>query len=299
LLGYHVVGFLPTNDLPAGNDHGSLRKLLTVYGASRLLLAVDSRSDDGRRLVKDAVRQGVPFSVLAHTEGVPVFGIEQVAFLGHDTVLLSFRNGGDRLVSRLAKTLFDVILASVLLFLLALPMGLIALLVKLDGGPALFGHDRIGVGGRTFKCFKFRTMVVNADAVLAELLARDPDARQEWNETQKLRHDPRVTRIGKVLRATSLDELPQLFNVLLMDMSLVGPRPIVQQEVHRYADDISYYYGTKPGLTGLWQVSGRSETTYSRRVHLDSWYVRNWSIWHDVAILLKTIPAVLYRQGAR
>ena len=142
-------------------------------------------------------------------------------------------------------------------------------------------------------------MVVNSADVLRDLLARDIAAAKEWEDTQKLTDDPRVTSIGKFLRATSLDELPQLLNILRLEMSLVGPRPIVEQEVIRYDDDIAYYDKVRPGLTGLWQVSGRSDTSYKQRVQLDCWYVRNWSLWHDTAILLKTVPAVLKRQGAR
>jgi UDP-galactose-lipid carrier transferase len=140
--------------------------------------------------------------------------------------------------------------------------------------------------------------VTESDRVLEKLLFNDPVAAAEWAATQKLRNDPRITSVGRFLRLSSLDELPQLFNVLRGEMSLVGPRPIVQAEVARYGDEIEYYYETKPGLTGLWQVSGRSDTSYERRVRLDVWYVRNWTLWHDIAILLKTIPAVFLQRGA-
>jgi lipopolysaccharide/colanic/teichoic acid biosynthesis glycosyltransferase len=167
-----------------------------------------------------------------------------------------------------------------------------------SGGPMFFAHRRIGIGGKPFYCLKFRTMVTDADLVLKEAIAHDPALAAEWNATQKLRNDPRVTRIGRFLRMTSLDELPQLINVLLRHMSLVGPRPIVESEVRFYGDDIAHYYNTRPGLTGLWQVSGRSNTSYTRRVQLDVWYVNNWSVWLDIAVLLKTLPAVLARTGA-
>jgi undecaprenyl-phosphate galactose phosphotransferase len=141
-------------------------------------------------------------------------------------------------------------------------------------------------------------MVVDADRVLRRVLATDPEAAKEWASTQKLRDDPRVTPIGGFLRRSSLDELPQLFNVLRGEMSLVGPRPIVHAEVAKYGTDIEHYYAAKPGITGLWQVSGRSEMSYVRRVQLDAWYVRNWTLWHDIAILFKTIPAVFLQRGA-
>lgn len=196
------------------------------------------------------------------------------------------------------KRMMDIMIAATMLFLALPVMVVIAMLVRRDGGAALFGHDRIGENGRIFRCLKFRSMVVNGDVVLNDLLARDEAAREEWTSTQKLRRDPRITRLGRLLRATSLDELPQLLNILRGDMSLVGPRPIVRAEIERYGDNIAYYYATRPGLTGLWQVSGRSNTSYARRVALDSAYVRHWTFWKDILILLKTIPAVLRHDGA-
>lgn len=141
-------------------------------------------------------------------------------------------------------------------------------------------------------------MVINSQEVLAELLDNDPVARAEWNTTFKLKNDPRVTSIGDFLRRTSLDELPQLFNVLKGEMSLVGPRPIITDELARYNDEVAYYLLSKPRMTGLWQVSGRSDVDYDTRVYLDAWYVKNWSMWNDIAILFKTIGVVLKRDGA-
>jgi undecaprenyl-phosphate galactose phosphotransferase len=196
------------------------------------------------------------------------------------------------------KSAFDYAAAAVLLvFFLPVFVG-IGLLIRGDGGPAIFTHRRIGTGGRRFQCLKFRTMVMNSDSVLQRLLSADPAAAAEWAATQKLRNDPRITPIGHILRKTSLDELPQLINVLRGEMSLVGPRPIVDNEVPRYGDHISYYMEARPGMTGLWQVSGRSETTYEERVRLDVRYVREWSIWQDIAILLKTVLVVIQRRGA-
>lgn len=192
----------------------------------------------------------------------------------------------------------DSVVASLLLILLS-PLFLILFWkVRADGGPALYRQERIGANGRPFRCMKFRSMVTNADQVLQNLLVTDPVARAEWESKRKLSNDPRVTRIGTFLRTTSLDELPQLINVIRGEMSLVGPRPIVAAEAHHYGYNFAYYCDTKPGITGLWQVSGRSSTSYEERVKLDVWYVQNWSLWHDGAILLKTIPAVLLRKGA-
>lgn len=197
-----------------------------------------------------------------------------------------------------AKVIFDVVIAFLLLVLLAPLMGLIAWAVRLDGGPALFAHRRLGRFGTTFDCLKFRTMVPDADAVLSETLARDARAAAEWAATHKLRDDPRVTRLGRLLRRTSLDELPQLVNVLRLEMSLVGPRPIVAAEISRYGTDFAYYCAVRPGLTGLWQVSGRNNTPYAEKVQLDARYVRSWTLWRDVLIMLRTVPAVVARRGA-
>ena len=197
------------------------------------------------------------------------------------------------------KACVDVGLAALLLLALLPAMLLLAAVIRRDGGPALFAHERLGMHGRRFRCLKFRTMVVNADAVLREALARDPAAAAEWALHRKLRQDPRVTPVGRLLRSCSLDELPQLLNVLRRDMSLVGPRPIVEQEVARYADAISRYYAMRPGITGLWQVSGRSDVSYDRRVELDSFYAANWTLRLDAAIIGRTLPAVLRRKGAR
>lgn len=176
---------------------------------------------------------------------------------------------------------------------------LLAIAIKLqDGGPVLFGQRRIGRGGRPFVCLKLRTMVLDAQARLDALLESDPQAREEWARDHKLRKDPRITWLGRILRETSLDELPQLINVLRGDMSIVGPRPIVEAEVVRYGRSFRHYCSVRPGITGLWQVSGRNDTTYRRRVALDVLYARSRSLGRDVEILLKTVPAVLLRKGS-
>jgi undecaprenyl-phosphate galactose phosphotransferase len=197
-----------------------------------------------------------------------------------------------------SKTMMDFGLAGVLLFILLPVLVCIAVLVSLDGGPIVFKHQRVGRFGRTFPCFKFRSMAVGGDKILNDLLVSDPVAAAEWESTRKLRRDPRVTFVGKILRTTSLDEIPQLFNVLRREMSLVGPRPIVTDEVRLYEDKIRHYYDVRPGITGLWQVCGRSNASYDERVRLDTWYVENRSIWLDLKILLSTVPAVLSRTGA-
>ena len=199
-----------------------------------------------------------------------------------------------------AKRSFDIATATTMLVFALPAMLFIALIMfSTDRGPIFFGHERIGHNGKRFKCLKFRSMVVNSQEALKRHLELFPQARAEWEATQKLRNDPRITRLGHFLRITSLDELPQLINVIRGDMSLVGPRPIVQDEVVRYADEIAHYAAVRPGITGLWQVSGRSDVGYDQRVQLDSLYVREWSFVGDMVILAKTVKVVALRTGSR
>lgn len=197
------------------------------------------------------------------------------------------------------KRVFDVIFA-LLLGLIALPAGLlIAAAIVIDSrGPVFFTHTRIGKGNRRFRLWKFRSMITNADEVLEEYLRAHPGLALEWRLTHKLRNDPRVTRVGRFLRKTSLDELPQIWNVLRGDMSMVGPRPIVEAEIPKYGVAFALYSRVLPGLTGLWQVSGRNDTTYRERVELDSRYIRNWTPLVDAGVLLKTVKVVLGGRGA-
>ena len=199
-----------------------------------------------------------------------------------------------------AKRIFDVVISAIAIVALMPIMVVVAVLIKLqDGGKALYWQPRYGLDGETFNCFKLRSMVPNAKQELEALLARDPDARAEWNATQKLTNDPRITRIGHFVRKTSIDELPQLFNVLRGDMSLVGPRPIVENEIAKYGEDFVHYCTVRPGLTGLWQIKGRSDTSYPERVAMDVEYVKTRSFWGDIAIAFMTVPAVLMSKGAR
>jgi len=197
-----------------------------------------------------------------------------------------------------SKRIFDIVAASFLLLCSAPLLLLIAYLASRDGGPILFGHRRLGAGGKSFICWKFRTMVPDAGRVLAELLATDPQARSEWESTCKLKRDPRITSIGKFLRTTSLDELPQLINVLKGEMSLVGPRPIVSDEIQRYGAAFHDYTRCRPGITGVWQVSGRNDVDYGGRVHMDKQYAHGWSLGTDIKLLWKTLFVVVGRRGA-
>ena len=189
--------------------------------------------------------------------------------------------------------------AAVLLLVLSPLMLAIAWRIwREDGAPVLFAHWRVGQKGRLFRCLKFRSMVRRADLVLAEVLEEDPLAQEEWARDHKLRNDPRVLRIGQFLRQTSLDELPQLFNVLRGEMHLVGPRPVVVQEIPRYGEHKRLYFAVKPGMTGLWQVSGRNNLTYAQRVALDARYVETRTLWMDLRILARTVSVLVTRDGA-
>lgn len=198
-----------------------------------------------------------------------------------------------------AKRAFDLAVAIPTAVFLAPLMLLIFLAIRLTSpGAAFFAQRRVGFNGRTFVCYKFRTMRIDASERLERLLASDPEAAREWAEFQKLRCDPRVTPLGKFLRKSSLDELPQLLNVIRGDMSVVGPRPITSAEIHRYGSGYVYYTAVRPGVVGLWQVSGRNRLTYEQRVAYDVEYVRNWSLLGDLRILARAVPVVLFASGA-
>lgn len=230
--------------------------------------------------------------------GLPLRRSYRTRFLAHDLSVIRLGRPIESHWQAIAKRAFDLVGASALLVLFAPVMAIVALLIKREGGSVLYAHRRVGRHGRPFHCLKFRTMTTDADARLAQILATDAAAAEEWRRTRKLKNDPRVTSIGRWLRRTSLDELPQPLNVLKGEMSLVGPRPVTEEEVAWYGEHRLAYLQAAPGTTGLWQVSGRNDVDFERRVHLDTWYVENWSLWRDILILLMTARAVLARSGA-
>jgi exopolysaccharide production protein ExoY len=197
------------------------------------------------------------------------------------------------------KRVFDVVFSSIFI-LITLPLFIAAAIsIKLcDGGPIFFSHRRVGFSARPFDCLKFRTMAVDADAKLAQCLATNRNLAAEWAATRKLKKDPRLIAVGEILRKTSVDELPQLFNILRGEMSLVGPRPVVADELSYYGGDAKLYLSVKPGLTGAWQISGRSDTSYETRVKLDKDYCVNWSMLADILIIIKTVPVVIFCRGS-
>ncbi|MDM9646370.1 sugar transferase [Rhizobium sp. S163] len=209
------------------------------------------------------------------------------------------KRGSGSALGGVAKYILDTTLAVAgLVVLLPMIAMLIVIVLMLQGRPVFIAHRRIGKNGVMFACLKFRTMVINADQVLTRHLADNPRSREEWNATRKLRKDPRVTPFGAIMRKSSVDEIPQLLNIILGNMSLVGPRPIAAGEAELYGVHYADYIKVRPGLTGLWQVSGRNETTYGERVQLDVRYIRERTILGDLAILIRTIPAVLRSRGS-
>lgn len=231
--------------------------------------------------------------------GTPMADIETQTLFSEEILMLTVRNNLARRWNRVIKRIFDLvctIFGSILLSPLLL--GLTLLVAVTNRGHVIFAHQRVGKNGKLFPCYKFQTMIPNAQQALEQYLKDNPEARREWEANFKLEHDPRVTRLGAFLRKTSLDELPQLWNVIRGDMSLVGPRPIITAEIERYGDYFREYSMVLPGITGMWQASGRSDVTYEERVAMDTWYVRNWSIWVDLMYLFKTITVVFSRKGA-
>ncbi|QBR72082.1 exopolysaccharide biosynthesis protein [Beijerinckiaceae bacterium] len=215
------------------------------------------------------------------------------------SMLLRQSNNSQYTVGGKTKRVFDVLVAIATL-IAALPLFFcVFIALKLtDPGPVFYHHVRVGRGGRRFPCIKFRSMVVNSDEVLKSVLENDPERRDEWMRTQKLINDPRITPMGQFLRQSSLDELPQLLNVIRGDMSLVGPRPIVPAEMPRYGDKLDLYLQARPGITGIWQISGRNDCEYKKRIEMDANYVRHWSFAADISILIRTFVAVLTRKGS-
>lgn len=314
LMGYHLIAFL----IPEGREHFSHHYLnrskqavpcislgpdpeqtLKALGDPHTVVALEQGGiETYQGMIQQVSRRVTNMQVVPAVRGLPLYGMEVNHFFTHEVLLLTMRNNLARPGLQLIKRCFDIS-AAVTVILLGSPVLLwIAIKVAASGRPIFYGHKRVGQNGKHFLCYKFRTMAVNADVLLKELLERDPQARAEWDRDFKLKNDPRITSIGHFLRKTSLDELPQLWNVLKGEMSLVGPRPVVDAELERYGNQVDYYLEAKPGVTGLWQVSGRNDVSYDTRVYLDAWYVKNWSLFNDIVILLKTVKVIFKKDGA-
>lgn len=272
---------------------------LDRLGDPHVVLALEQGGiDTYQEMVLQLGRRSQHMQVVPSLRGLPLYGMEASHFFAHEVLLLTVRNNLARYFPQLVKRAFDLCV-SIAILLIGFPFfAVIGLKVLGTGRPIFYGHKRVGQNGKLFKCYKFRTMAPDADQLLADLLASSAEARAEWARDFKLKNDPRITKIGHFLRRTSLDELPQLWNVLVGDMSLVGPRPVVTAELERYGKQVEYYLEARPGVTGLWQISGRNDVTYDTRVYLDAWYVKNWSLFNDIVILFRTVRVVFRKDGA-
>jgi len=288
----------PPSRLPVVSGDGLLNRVLPSHKDA---YAVVVMSGAPHQSLSRMVEEYAP--LFSHVLLVPDLPGFSTKWMGTKTVAglwtIEVRRQGLSPRDQYAKRILDIV-ACLLAAPFVVPLLLVlAACVKAGSpGPVFYGQKRIGRNGRSFIAWKFRTMVVDSDAALARHLKANPEARREWEENHKLRDDPRVTAVGRFLRKSSLDELPQLWNVVKGEMSLVGPRPIVEAEVARYGASFDLYTQIPGGITGLWQVSGRNNTTYQERVMLDEHYVRNWSLWLDLCILFQTFEAVLFRRGA-
>ena len=313
LMGLDVIAFLaipgegaPVASIELGGKQVPVLALdkdpnvtLLQLGSPQVTIALDAENlVPHQHLIQKICARNSDVSIVPPLRGLPLYGMEMTHFFSHEVLMLTVRNNLARPGAQAVKKAFDLLVSICLLVVLSPLFAYLSWRIRQSGGDAIFGHLRVGQHGKMFRCLKFRTMVPNADEVLANLLHQDAQVRADWERDFKLKDDPRITSIGAFLRATSLDELPQLWNVIRGEMSLVGPRPVIQEELERYGDQVSYYLVAPPGMTGLWQISGRNNTTYDDRVALDCWYARNWSLWYDLVILLKTVRVVLARKGA-
>jgi undecaprenyl-phosphate galactose phosphotransferase len=281
--------------------HDQLAPALVAAGCRQVILVPDDRTNaNPNDLIDQLVGADIAVAIVPSLRRLPLYGLSTNYFFGKDLLLLQVRNNLARLPQRIIKRSLDLI-GSLLLAIVLVPVFLLfAVLIWMeDRGPVFFCQMRVGRGGRDFNCWKFRTMVVDAEDQLARWHKENPDLLAQYCESNfKLQEDPRVTRIGAWMRRKSLDELPQLLNVLLGQMSLVGPRPLLRRELDDYGAVISLYERVRPGITGLWQISGRSHTTFAERVSYDEWYIKNWTVWYDMVIVLQTLWVLMRAEGA-
>ncbi|MFK7994598.1 MAG: undecaprenyl-phosphate galactose phosphotransferase WbaP [Granulosicoccus sp.] len=312
MLGFQVVAFIdPVTGMmkinggsrkPTASSVSRINRseLDTQFDHPHYVFALESAGDfvANRQLINSMISSCRFVTISAPVYGLPLDGAEVLNIQPCDSLLVRLQNKLVKPHNVIIKRIVDIVGSSVALLLFSPLMLALLFLIKRDGGPVFYKQVRIGRNGKDFNCWKFRSMVHQADSVLEQYLEKHPELRQAWKEDHKLKDDPRVTFLGKYIRKGSIDELPQLWNVFKGEMSLVGPRPIVTAERTRYGELFDYYLSVRPGITGLWQISGRNDTTYKERVDLDVWYSRNWSLWLDIVIIIRTIPAVLFRSGA-
>ena len=307
-LSYRFIGYLEDNEpnpkvaamLPHLGSFADAAMVIRKTGVQKVMVIAPGIS---QQQIQDIIYDLQPLvwniSFIPDLGTLPLSTMDIESLVDGHVVLFRMRNNLKNKWNRAIKFVFDMILTVIGGIVISPILLLIAIWIKLDSpGPVIFSQRRIGQHGKEFNCYKFRTMCSDAKEKLEELLKKDPEVREEWEENFKLKNDPRVTDSGKFLRSTSLDELPQIFNVLKGEMSLVGPRPIISEEIHYYGKFIDDYYMVRPGITGMWQTSGRSDTGYDLRVQMDTWYVRNWDFWFDIVLLWRTIKVVVQQKGA-
>lgn len=296
----HGLTVAHTMDLSsfAGLDDAGLGARLDALTGETVFLAPDADSQGAAsRIAGRLSARGAHFYYRPALGRIPTQKINLLDAPPADGLVIRVSDSLNRPLAQAAKRAFDIAVSALALAVLSPALAVIAWLIRRDGGPALFVQPRAGRGGTVFQCYKFRTMGVDAEERLCALLARNPEARAQWDAYQKLDPDPRITRVGVFLRRSSLDELPQLINVLKGEMSLIGPRPMLLSQRALYGASLDAYERMRPGLTGLWQVNGRNTTTFEERARLDDWYARNWSLWRDGVILLRTVRELIFAGG--
>jgi len=287
--------------VPVIAPHEELAPALMAAGCRQVILVPDDRTNaNPNDLIDQLVGADIAVAIVPSLRRLPLYGLSTNYFFGKDLLLLQVRNNLARLPQRIFKRTLDIVGATILgLLLIPVFLGFAFLIWWEDRGPVFFCQKRVGRNGRDFTCWKFRTMVVDAEDQMARWEKENPILLARYCESNfKLATDPRVTRIGAWMRRKSLDELPQLINVLLGDMSLVGPRPLLRRELPEYGAVISLYERVRPGITGLWQISGRSHTTFGERISYDEWYIKNWTVWYDLVIMLQTLWVLMHGEGA-
>lgn len=307
-MGYKIIGLLEDNCVrngilkrfPVLGKFADVEAVILKTGVQHVFIAAPGLEQEKlTRLIYKVQPLVKNIGIIPNLVGIPMGGIEVESLFNEKLMLLRLKNNLARSWNRYLKTIFDFALTLVGTVAISPILIFIAIWIYKDSpGPVIFKHTRIGKNGKKFPCYKFRSMCIDAKEKLAELLENDPVAKAEWERDFKLKNDPRITKFGAFLRRTSLDELPQIFNVLKGDMSLVGPRPVIEEELERYGEYVNDYLMVKPGITGMWQINGRNDTSYAERVCMDSWYVRNWSIWIDNLILWRTLKSVIRCKGA-
>ena len=307
-LGYKVIGFIDDHPVSVAlterfkilGGFGDIERVIKATGVRSVIITAPGLSPVEQVNLVNRIQPLVrSVSFVPDFMGAPVTTMDVESLFDERIIFLKVRNNLAQWQNRMIKRIFDLVCGIMGLVVVVPAAIVIGVLIKLDSkGPVFFTHRRIGQNGKEFNCYKFRSMFVDGDRILDEYLKKSSEAKKEWEEFAKLKDDPRVTPMGRIIRRYSLDELPQMFNVIKGDMSLVGPRPYMPREKEMMGEYLSIITTTVPGITGLWQTSGRNEINFSDRLKLDEWYVRNWSMWMDLMFLLKTAVVVLKSKGA-